>query len=121
MNKKGFTLIELIALISIIAIIMLVAFPNMTNQLKKARENNYKTFEQNVFLATETYINTYRSKYAEFKNIGDQIEVSIDDLINSGYLRSSTINPETNEKISPTNYVTVTITDDMTYQYKFNY
>ena len=41
MNKKGFTLIELIAVIVIMAIIALIATPNIVNMVDKANKEEY--------------------------------------------------------------------------------
>lgn len=45
MNKKGFTLVELLAVIVILAIILAIAVPSITGLLEKQRENS---FESNV-------------------------------------------------------------------------
>ena len=38
MNKKGFTLMEVLIVVAIIAVLVAIAIPVMTNQLEKARE-----------------------------------------------------------------------------------
>lgn len=121
MNKRGFTLIELIAVIGLLALLALASYPNITSQLKKSRQTNYNVFEQNIFLATETYINTYREQYVDFKNAGDVVRIELKELIESGYVKSTIVNPKTNEKISETDYVEVTINSDLTYNYTYNY
>ena len=44
MNKKGYTLIELLAVLSIIAVILLIAVPSVTKQITGIEDNNYKQF-----------------------------------------------------------------------------
>lgn len=41
MNKKGFTLVELLGVITILSIIMLIAIPNVTSVLDKNKRENY--------------------------------------------------------------------------------
>ena len=41
MNKKGFTLIELIAVVVIMAIIALIATPNIVNMMDKGKKEDY--------------------------------------------------------------------------------
>lgn len=54
-NKKGFTLIELLAVIVLIAIISGIAAMAITVFLKSAKRNTYKTIENNLKSATQTY------------------------------------------------------------------
>ena len=43
MNKKGFTLIEMLGVIIILSIIMLIAIPNVTSILNKSKNESYLT------------------------------------------------------------------------------
>ena len=43
MNKKGFTLVELLTVIAILAIILLIAAPTILNVLEKAKKNIFKS------------------------------------------------------------------------------
>ena len=42
MQKRGFTLVELLAVVAIIALVVLIAIPNVIEGLDEAREANYK-------------------------------------------------------------------------------
>jgi len=42
-NKKGFTVVELLAVIVVVAIIMIIAFASVSSVMKKAREKQYET------------------------------------------------------------------------------
>ena len=42
-NKKGFTLVELLAVIVILAVLALVAMPNITRLMENARKNSFTT------------------------------------------------------------------------------
>ena len=42
MNKKGFTLVELLAVIVILAVILLMAVPNILGVIEKAKEDSFK-------------------------------------------------------------------------------
>lgn len=94
--KKGFTMIELLAVFTLTGIILLISFPQITSLLKKSNEEEYQTFLNNVYIATEAYI--------EDKNI--QVEIStpqsitIKKLIESGFLKSTLVNPKNNRKVT---------------------
>ena len=58
-NRKGFTLVELLAVIVVLAIIILVAMPNVLSAMDKARRNTFVT-EANEFakIAQTAYAET---------------------------------------------------------------
>ena len=41
MNKKGFTLVELLAVIAILAILVIIALPNVLELYRTARKNTF--------------------------------------------------------------------------------
>ena len=49
MNKKGFTLVELLAVIAILAILVLVAVPNVLSMFNKAKKDTFLTEAKNIF------------------------------------------------------------------------
>lgn len=55
MNRKGFTLIEIIAVIAILATISIVVTVNMTKTMKKYTENDCENFKEEVEEAACTY------------------------------------------------------------------
>ena len=48
-NKKGFTLVELLAVIAILAILVIIALPNVINMYNNARKNSFLTEAKSVF------------------------------------------------------------------------
>lgn len=55
MNKKGFTLVELLAVIVILAVIILVAMNAVIPQMQKARKNAFITEAERYLQAAKTY------------------------------------------------------------------
>jgi len=53
-NKKGFTLVELLAVIVVLAIIMIIAVPAVMNAMNDARKNSFKIYAQKVLNTAET-------------------------------------------------------------------
>ncbi len=52
-NKKGFTLVELLAVIAILAILVLIALPNILNLYRNARENVFVSDVQSIIRSAQ--------------------------------------------------------------------
>lgn len=58
LNKKGFTLVELLAVIAILAILMLLVTPNIINMFTSGRRDAFKVDAQSIWKNAETtYLN----------------------------------------------------------------
>ena len=55
MNRKGFTLVELLATITILGIIVTIGGVSISSIMKNARENEYKLLVSNIKDAVEAY------------------------------------------------------------------
>lgn len=49
MNKKGFTLVELLAVIAILALLVLIAVPNVLGMFNKAKKDTFLTEAKSIF------------------------------------------------------------------------
>ncbi len=76
-RRSGFTLIELIVVMAIVALLVAVAAPRYFQSLERARENTLRTSLQVMRHAIDQYA-ADRGRYPE----------SLDDLVQSHYLRS---------------------------------
>ena len=57
MNKKGFTLVELLAVIAILAILVIIALPNVLSMFNDAREKSFTTELKEVYkVAQQSWI-----------------------------------------------------------------
>ena len=57
-NKRGFTLVELLAVIAILAILVIIAMPNIMGLFKTAKKNTFFTQVKTIYnQSTEKYIN----------------------------------------------------------------
>ncbi len=54
MNKKGFTLVELLAVIAILAILVIIALPNVLEMYRNARQNTFTREVASVYDAAHT-------------------------------------------------------------------
>lgn len=119
-NKKGFTLVELIALLGVIAIILLLTAPSLINQIETTRKNNYDNFVSDLCLAAESYLN--HNDVENFDNLesGSTISINLVDLISAGYVKSNLKNPNTDQILSSSDILNVTLTEDLTYKCTLN-
>lgn len=54
LNKKGFTLVELLAVIVVLAIIMIIAIPAVMDSMNKAKNKSFKMYAQKMLTAAGT-------------------------------------------------------------------
>lgn len=118
MNKKGFTLPEMLVVLVFICILLLITFPNISSLMKKTDENKIKAFENDLFLASEAYIQKNIDKCPDLQNTNGICEIKVSQLIASKFVRSNLIDPNTGEEISKSNYI-VKITNDEDSGYSF--
>ena len=49
MNKKGFTLVELLAVIAILALIVIIALPNVFSMFNEAKKDTFLTEAKTIY------------------------------------------------------------------------
>ena len=80
MNKKGYTLIELIGVVVILALMVLL-LANLSNKaIKEAKQKTNKQCEENAIMAAQNWVLDNKDKIENTKL------VSIQELQNEGYL-----------------------------------
>lgn len=90
-NKKGFTLVELIAVITILGVICMIAIPSYNNYIKKAKDKKCEADKLAIIDATKTFINDCISKNKCATNekisyyVGNS-NLKVSDLISNSYL-----------------------------------
>ena len=70
MNKKGFTLVELLAVIAILAILVIIAMPNVLDMFNKAKEDAFMTEAQSLFKSVQQDFVVQGGKAAVYANQG---------------------------------------------------
>lgn len=83
-NKKGFTMVELLAVISIIAILAIIAITSIAKILSTTEEEYYKKQENLMLVAGKDYFNDNPSKKPQ--DIGEETCVSLDTLYKNNYI-----------------------------------
>ena len=92
MNKKGFTLIELIAVITLFSIISLLVFGALTGSIKSASVKEMEVYKDNVSRAAQVYVETNLENYT-LESPGEYVVLKGAKIIEAGYLDKSIKNP----------------------------
>ena len=95
MNRKGFTLIELIATIALLAIIVMIAVPIVNGVIQKNKRDNCQILRNNIIRAAELYVSDNKYDLSWSAN-----QITIHKSQYGEYLNSSIKNPCTNEEYS---------------------
>jgi prepilin-type N-terminal cleavage/methylation domain-containing protein len=64
MNKKGFTLVELLAVIAILAILVIMAVPNVINLFNEAKASTFVSQAQSLYKSVEQQVVANQMKNA---------------------------------------------------------
>ncbi len=118
MNRKGFTLAELLVAISIIAILSIIIVPTALKSLGKNNARLCKTLRDNIVGATKVYVNNNRNSL-DF-SCGEEKEIPLSTLFDSGSLTGSTINPYNEEDLSNTSVIVIYDCDTKNFNYKYD-
>ncbi len=83
MNKKGFTLVELLAVIAILAILVIIALPNVLKMYNNAKKNIFLTEAKIVYKeASKKYISEFMKgkRVTKINSSSNKLELSGNDL-----------------------------------------
>lgn len=87
MNKRGFTLVELMGVLVILGVLLIFTVPTVTKTLKNSEKNEKAEYDNTVCLAVKSYVEIKREVYP--------FTISLGELRDEGYLSTSLKNPET--------------------------
>ena len=112
MNRKGFTLIELIAVIVMIGLIMVIVVPNILDIVSESKETSYNTLVKNIVTSSEMYYEeceygdlSSTTKYGSYACSIDTstststITIPLSSLANTGFLKVSDTKEEAGKEV----------------------
>ena len=100
MNKKGFTLVELIVVIGILSLIFGIFSINFINQLKESKDIQVETVQNQIVEAAKAYVELHKNDTSdEFTNIravlyngsSTPAYIPVSSLINDGLINTTVI------------------------------
>ncbi len=87
MNRKGFTLVEIIAVIVIMGILLLIVVPTTSNLMRSNEEREYTTYYEMVEAGLEKYARTRREEVGGTLTAGCIDDKILSDMIRLGYVK----------------------------------
>ena len=105
LNKKGFTLVELIATIVVLALVVSISAYAITNIINSAKEKNYELLIKNIKDASETYYQ--ECKYSNNSGITCNDNVTLQELVNYGYLKGNGTEDDKMKIVNPKNNIDI--------------
>ena len=96
LNKKGFTLVELIATIVVLALVVSISAYAITNIINSAKEKNYELLKKNIKDASETYY-----QECKYSDITCNDTVTLQYLVDYGYLKGNGTEDKKMENVNP--------------------
>ncbi|MBQ3021524.1 MAG: prepilin-type N-terminal cleavage/methylation domain-containing protein [Bacilli bacterium] len=98
MNKKGFTLMELITVIAFLSIIGVILIPKINNAFKESRADQLESIRNDVIDATNVYLNTKCGKdYYNNLISDDTVKIYLNSISDCGLIESKIYNPMNEE------------------------
>ena len=83
LNKKGFTMLELLAVIIILGILITLAYMGVSRYLNQARSTTYEDFEKNITSGVTNYLIDHTGS---IPNEGESLVVDVEKLVCEGYI-----------------------------------
>lgn len=122
MNKKGFTLVELIAVIILISLIATIAIVPISKILKDSKDDMYEAQIGQIVLAAQNWVSDHPMELPPYIEAEDnKVDLTIDFLIEQEYLEDDVINPKDGEKITGCSKVAIRLNSDNTESYSYRY
>ncbi len=109
MNRKGFTLIELIGVIVILALLTLIIVPNVVTYLQKGISDSKEYQEESIILSAKNWASDHKNELPEK---GNPLKLQLSVLQEGGYLDNSIKDPETGDVIDPNSKCVVISTEN---------
>lgn len=98
LNKKGFTLVELLVVIVILGVIMSIAIPSITSSIERSKDKQKTQIINLIVSAGELYVDKH-------KNTVKTGQITLDKLIGDGLITAQEMKDPFNEKSTLCGYI----------------
>jgi len=101
LNRKGFTLVELLVVLVILVVIMAIAIPSITSSVERSKQKQKDSKIELVMSAAEIYVDRHKNTY----NGSSTYVIEISDLICDGLLTKEQAKDPFSEDYTLSGYV----------------
>ena len=120
MNKKGFTLVEILVSIGLLALLGSVIAISLNRVFKDNNEKHYNEYVEKIKSSAMLFVNNTVDIINDLNDNSFKI-ITIGDLIDNGYVNDSLVNPNPDEKVGKEEKIQVSYDSDheliVTYPY----
>lgn len=104
-NKRGFTLVELLAVLVVLSVLAVIATPIVQTTLKNNKQQTYIVFVEQLENIAKDYLYKHSD---EIPNDNETKVISLEELKKEGLLQIDVKNPNTGNIVSNQSYINVT-------------
>ena len=109
MNKKAFSLIELLAVVVILAILSTIVVISASLYIEQAEQTSYETLVKSIESSAELYIADHSSEYPQLEIEGSTFDIELSVLVADDYIEPDLIDERTGVSIPLTTKVNITV------------
>lgn len=100
LNKKGFTLVEILAVITILSLLMVFVVPNFVKLVNDNKKTVSDIQKEMIINAAKLYVEDCNNIHntdisCNFTSSGKETKINLDDLVNNGYIEKVVVNDKT--------------------------
>lgn len=106
MKKNGFTLVEILAVLVLVSVIAIISAPSIINYINGNKEEISEVTKKLIATGTDLYIDNYKPDYKP--DLGKEYCVTLNDVVNAGYLDSPIIDSVSGEEVDLNKFVQLT-------------
>jgi general secretion pathway protein G len=121
MNKKAFTLVELLAVVVILAILGSIAAINVINSINDAKQTSYDTLVKSIESSTELYVADHSSEFSQLNTPGSEFTIQLNDLVEDKYIKANLVDDRTGDPIPLTTLIHINVGNNNKISVQFDY
>ncbi len=99
MNKKGFTIIEILAVVIILGVIMTITYPTVVDTFSNVEDRQYEALVSSISSSAKSYVTDNRANISSLGVVNGVSYISLSTLRDEGYLASDIYDPKTQQLI----------------------